>query len=329
MPNPTRGDVHVNRPLTNISIAYLQRAIAFISSQVFPNIPVQKQSDSYFTYSRADFNRDEATQRAPGAESAGGGYRLDADATYSCRVNAYHKDVADQIRNNADSPLNLDREASEYVTLKALLRREIDWVSKYFAAGIWDTDMTGVAAGVGAGEVLQWNDEASLPLQDVATGQATILEATGFKPNCLCLGYRVWNALRNHPDILDRIKYSSGNGSPAIASKEAVAALLEIDRIMVSEAIQNTADEGAAEVSSLIAGKKALLCYAAPSPGIMTPSAGYTFSWVGHTGAGPDGNVISKFRLDRNRADRVEIEFAFDHKLVSSALGYFWDTVVA
>ena len=122
MPNPTRGDVHVNRPLTNISIAYLQRAIAFISSQVFPNIPVQKQSDSYFTYSRADFNRDEATQRAPGAESAGGGYRLDADATYSCRVNAYHKDVADQIRNNADSPLNLDREASEYVTLKALNR---------------------------------------------------------------------------------------------------------------------------------------------------------------------------------------------------------------
>jgi len=82
-------------------------------------------------------------------------------------------------------------------------------------------------------------------------------------------------------------------------------------------------------VTSLIAGKKALLCYAAPSPGIMTPSAGYTFSWVGHTGAGPNGNVISKFRLDRQRADRVEIEFAFDHKLVSSALGYFWDTVVA
>ena len=48
MPNPTRGDVHVNKPLTNISIAYMQMAENFIADKVFPNISVAKQSDRYF-----------------------------------------------------------------------------------------------------------------------------------------------------------------------------------------------------------------------------------------------------------------------------------------
>ena len=68
--NPTPGDVHVNVPLTNISIAYLQNASNFIASRVFPNIPVQKQSDRYYTYDRGEFNRDEMKERAAGTESA-------------------------------------------------------------------------------------------------------------------------------------------------------------------------------------------------------------------------------------------------------------------
>ena len=44
MPNPTASDVHVNRPLTNISIAYTQDASTFVADKVFPNIPVAKQS---------------------------------------------------------------------------------------------------------------------------------------------------------------------------------------------------------------------------------------------------------------------------------------------
>ena len=56
---PSPGDVHVNTPLTNISIAYMQDATKFISQRVFPNIPVAKQSDRYYVYDRGEFNRDE------------------------------------------------------------------------------------------------------------------------------------------------------------------------------------------------------------------------------------------------------------------------------
>ncbi len=45
MYTPTAGDVHVNTPLTQISIAYLQSQTEFVAAQFAPVIPVSKQSD--------------------------------------------------------------------------------------------------------------------------------------------------------------------------------------------------------------------------------------------------------------------------------------------
>ena len=51
MPQPTSQDVHVNSILTQMSVAYMQESYAFVASKVFPQINVNKQSDSYFVYS--------------------------------------------------------------------------------------------------------------------------------------------------------------------------------------------------------------------------------------------------------------------------------------
>ena len=141
---PGRGDVHVNRPLTNISVAFMQSMENFIAASVFPNIPVDKKSDQYFTYDRGEFNRDEMEERAPGAPSAGGDYTI-STADYAARVYAYHRDVADQLRSNQDQPLNLDREATEFVTLKGLIKRERLWVNSFFKGGVWTFDIDGAA----------------------------------------------------------------------------------------------------------------------------------------------------------------------------------------
>src|SRR5881396_2554265 len=101
MPNPTASDVHVNVPLTNISIAWIQQQDAFVATSVFPNVPFAQQSNRYFTYRRDDFFRAEAEYRAPGTESAGSGWRLDNTPTYNAQVIAVHKDVDDAIRANA------------------------------------------------------------------------------------------------------------------------------------------------------------------------------------------------------------------------------------
>ena len=46
MPLPTIGDVHVNRPLTTMSVGFVQDAKDFAAGQVFPGIPCTSKSFS-------------------------------------------------------------------------------------------------------------------------------------------------------------------------------------------------------------------------------------------------------------------------------------------
>lgn len=316
--SPTPGDVHVNTPLTNISIAFLQMSENFIATRVFPNIPVAFQSDRYYTYDRGEFNRDEMRKRAPGTESAGGSYTVDNTPSYFCEPYAFHKDIPDQVRANADSVLMPDREATEYLSHKAAIKREKLWASKFFTTGVWATDIGKDWSPGGADD----------PIVDVRTGRRTVLESTGYEPNTLVMGRSVWDTLADNADVIDRVKYGQTPVGPAMGTMMALRELFGVERIFVMNAIENTATEGQTAVHSFIGGNSALLCYSAPSPGIMTPSAGYTFSWTGYLGAGAEGNRVSRFRMEHLKSDRVEIEMAFDQKLIAADLGYFFSVTV-
>lgn len=325
----TPSDVHVNRPLTNISVAYMQDASMFIASRVFPTVPVMKQSDLYFVYDRGDWNRDEMKLRAPATETAGGTYGVSTESYY-CHVYGVHRDLDDQIRANADEPLNLDREATMWVSRKGLIFRERKWAQEFFTTGAWTTEKTGVASGVTTNQFLQWNDAASEPVKIVKGYKDEMLQKTGFMPNVLVLGHQTYTALTENDSIIDRIKYGQTPGAPAKVTKDALAALFEVDRIEVLSAVFNSAPEGAAEVSGFIGdGKSAALFYVPPSPGLMTPSAGYTFGWTGYAGAGAEGGRVSSFRMDNIKSDRVELELAFSHKKVADDLAIFMTSVVA
>jgi len=316
MAQPTSADVHVDAILTNISVAYIQEQNAYVASKIFPTIPVEKQSDKYFVYTKGDWFRDEAQLRAPSTESAGSGYSL-STATYSAAVYAFHKDVDDQVRANADAPLNPDRDATTFVTQRMLLRQEIQWASDFFTTGIWANDVTPSNL---------WSDyTASDPIGDVETGKATMLNATGYLPNTLVMGYDVFRQLRHHPDIVDRVKYTSSEN----VTEDILARFFGVDKILVARAIKNSGAEGAANSFASVYGKNAALYYVAPTPGLLTPSAGYTFAWRG-VSDGMGANIgITRFRMPELRADRIEAQMAWDNKVIASDLGYFFSACVA
>ena len=325
MPQPSINNVHIDAILTNISVAYLQNQDNFIADKVFPVIPVDKKSDKYFTYTKNDWFRDEAQRRAPGTESAGGGYNL-STGTYSCDVFAFHKDVDDQTLANADSPLNPLRESAEFVTRRLMLRRELQFVTDFFTTGVWASDVTGVTGTPGAGEAKKWSDyAASDPIADIEAGKAQILGNTGMEANTLVLGYDVFKSLKNHPDLVDRIKYTSSQ----TITTDMLAAMFDIPRVMVAKAVKATNAEGASEAYGFAFGKNALLTHVAPNPGLLTPSAGYTFAWTGVSGGLGQTIGTSQFRMESIKSDRIEAEMAFDNKVIGSDLGYFWSSIVA
>lgn len=326
MPQPSKSDVHVNRPLENISVAFMQDAGAFMGSNVFPRVRVTKASDQFFTYDRSFWFRSDAQRRAPGTESAGGGYGISTDSFATERW-AIHKDIPDPIRANADAPIDMDAEAARYVGLQLLIRQEVDWAARYFTTSVW----TGSSSGGDITPATLWDDAASDPVRDIKTQARSILQNTAQRPNTLVLGAKVFDDLTQHPDIIDRIKYTAGAGNPAIVSEQTLAALFGVGRVLVPRGVQNTAAEGATASFSFVVGtRNALLCYSAPNPGLMTPSAGYTFVWPENGSGNEFGITVKMFRLEEKlESDRVEGEVYYDQKVVSASLGAFFSNTVA
>jgi hypothetical protein len=313
MPLPTPNDVHVDRPLTDISVAFIQSADGFVANKVFPTIPVARQSNKYFTWDRNNFFLDMMEKRPPASESAGGAIEKSTDS-YACDVFALHKDIDDQTRANDDEG-NLDTAAAKYLAGQNLIRMDRQFATDYFAINIWTTDV------VGDTNFTKWSDGASNPELDIMTGKKTMLTSTGFLPNTLVVGFAVHQALKRHPAIKDQIKYTSAGS----ITNEIIARHLEIDNYVVSAAAYATNDEGASsDTQALIQGDNALLCFSNPSPGLMEPSAGYIFAWTGLTGLNSNGVTTSRFRIPEIKSDRIEIESAFDMKVVSADLGYFF-----
>lgn len=324
---PDRSDMHIDKALTNISVQYLQDPANYIAGQVFPMVPVKKQSDRYFIYLRDDWFRDEAEERAPGTESAGGDYDIDNTPTYFCRKYAYHKDVVEEDRANADDPLTPDEDAVSFVTDKLLLNKENKWAKTFFAAGVWSFDYEGMVSGGTGGEFIYWDDYAnSQPIEDITKFSTEQSERTGKRPNTIVMGRRAYDALKNHPDFLDRVKYTQ----KGVVTSDLIAEMFDVERVLVANAIQNTAERGKTADMSFIMGNHVLLCYTTNAPKLKTATAGYTFVWTGLMGANAFGGRINRFSMPALGigTERIECELAYDMKVVAADMGTFLKNAV-
>lgn len=321
MPQPTLSDVHANKPLTDLSFAYTG-VIKSVADRVFPNVPVQNKSDTYYTYPKGNWFRVQARKRAPGTESAGSGYGLSTDS-YNCDVNALHKDIDDQIRSNADAVLNMDADASRFVTQQLMLKRDIDFATTFFATSTWTGSTTGSDITPGT----KWDASSGDPIKDIRAQKKSVKKKTGIECNKMVFGRTAWDVVLDNPAVLDRIKYGASNRDPAMTNEAIVAAILGLDEIIVADTVYNSAAEGDTDsMGFAFTEDSALLLYAAPTPGILMPSAGYIFTWQQYLAAS-NGLRIKRKRNDMADSDRIEGEMAYAMKLVAADLGVLFVSV--
>lgn len=337
--NPTAQDVHIDRALSNLTLAQIQGGEGFIAGDAFPIILVEKKTNKYFTFERNVFARDDVRRRAPGDEVARIGYQLSTDS-YVCEDEAIGTEIYDQIRSNTDEAINLDLTASELLASQWRQHFERIWTSKFFASGIYGSsavgglglgaELTGVASAPGVGEFVRWDDQAnSDPIGDFQRAIRTFqVQSGGIKPNRLVLSALVADALVNHPDIVDRVKYTENAMADPQMMLTGMARLLQIERILVAEGVKATNAEGAAEAYDFIQGKHALLCYRPASPNLMTPMTGAIFMWQDFNASGLTVPV-QRYRWTPTASERMESEAAFDIKVTSKSLGLFFAGAVS
>jgi hypothetical protein len=337
VPNLVPSDVHVQVPLTQIMIAYAQQSKDFIADKVFPVVPVDHTSDIYYKFGRRAYLQTNAAVRAPGTETPGVDWTF-TKATYSTQTWGLHTDIEDQFRSNADSNFQLDTAGTELITQQILIRRDLQWVSTYFASGVWGETLTGTTStSPSATQFTQFDVAGSTPIEMFRAARLRFKRRTGMMPNIAVFSANAYNSLLDHAEIIERIKYTQA----AFVTEQLIARVLEIDQVLVASAVQATNyDEeivaDTAPTTQWITGPNSsgdangiLMCYSAPKPSRMTPSAGYTFAWNGYLGASAWGGRIKKFRLENIGCDRIEIEAAFSCTITAPELGTFFSGCVA
>lgn len=319
---------HVDQLLTNLSVAFIQSADRFISDKVFPVVPVAKASDIYLSFPQGYWNRDEVGPRPLGGYPRQVGYAIEKK-TYYVEEEALEFMVDDRVRANSDAAGGNDpeRQGTSLLTSQMLIHREQRWADAYFKTGVWGTDLTGVAGAPVAGQFRKWNDATSDPISDIDVNRDAIGQKTGMEANVLVLGRRTFRHLKNHPDILDRIKYTARG----IITQDLLASMFGVDRILVPGGIRNLAAEGEADNHDwIISDDDALLVHAASAPGLQTPSAGYIFAWTGLLGSNAFNSlsVVTRGRDDRAYSDWFHVRMAYDMRVVANSLGIFFNDAV-
>ena len=326
MPLLTPNSVHIDQPLTNLTIAYVQDQANFIADKVFPVVGVDKQSDKYYIYDRDNMNRTgDVKALAPRTEVNRIGQSLSTDSFYA-DVYGLGMDFDQQTLANEDAALDIRAAGAQTLTNRLLIHREEQFAASFFAAGIWGTDNTPSNL---------WSDYTnSTPITDVTTARRTMqLKSGGFKPNTMVVGKEVRDILINHPDILARLNGGATVTNTALITNAKLAEIFEVENFYVMEAVKNTSVEGVAESNAFIGGKNALLVHGPANAGLMTPAAGLTFAWNNLQGVNNLGVTVESFSDDALKrqqvAEHIQVKMSYDMKVTGADLGYFFEDVVA
>lgn len=281
----TPSDVYRNPLLDNVSIAAFQDPAEFVATTVFPTVPVNDESFKYYNFNMDSIGQDKMRLRAPGTEAEEGVWDV-SEVAGLCQQFAYKEKITEELILSAGNAANMELAATMSCAEVALISAERRFATNYFQTTKWGRDMVGAGSKVANTSYIYWSTTAtSTPIDDILA-EKLIMKLSGKRqPNTLVLGALVKQQLVTHPQIIGRLNNGQMPGAPAQATLADLAKLFEVDRVLVSYAVYNSAAESATASPAFICdSKSALLCYVAPNPAVMTPSAGYRFAWQGIAG---------------------------------------------
>jgi hypothetical protein len=291
---------------------------------LFPAVPVSKQSDKYYIYNRDLWGRVTDDIRAPGSRANELPPMSLSRDSYFAEEHALSDVVPDEEVENADDPLSPAQDATERVTSTILLNREQSIVTLATTAANYASGYSATLSGTD-----RWNDYAnSDPIDDVKTGRSKIHDSLFRDPNVCIMDYQVAVKLEDHPDFVERIKYSQ----LGVTTDELIARVLGVGSFARAGAGKVTSAYGATETYGYLWGKDVVLGFVPQRPARKTPSYGYEFVW-GYQGAG--AQAVERWREDSRASDVVRVRRRYDIKFITvdgssdmNAAGYLIKTAI-
>lgn len=296
-------NIYRDKLLSNVSVKYTNTN--FIADKVAPVIEVENKTGYYFVYNKENLRKPLSTKRTGYASTN----IVDHDLTqvpYGPLTERRLKQgiTTDEFMMYSD-PLDPRTDAAENVTEKMLLEREIDLVADMSNTSI----VTNYSTLSGTG---QWSDYVnSDPLVAIQTYVSNMKKIGLLMPNTGVLGQQVWDQLKNHPKVVDRLKYTSSDS----VALDTFARLVGLSQIFLGDSVVNTGLEGLSDSNSFIWGKHFWLMQVASQPGIKKVSAFYHLQLKG-------ARFVDRWVENDPPIEWVRVNDYYDRKLMAPEAVY-------
>lgn len=124
----------------------------------------------------------------------------------------------------------------------------------------------------------RWDTDTSNPIMDVENAKDLVRTTCGIEPNRMVIGSKGFTALKNHPKIVERFKYTTADS----ITTRMLAGLFELEELAVGKATYVDSVEAGAAFKEAWGNIAALAYVPTQDAALEQPSFGYTYTLKGH-----------------------------------------------
>ncbi|MBE9102766.1 hypothetical protein [Vacuolonema iberomarrocanum] len=301
--------------LTGLAIAY--RNPEYIADEIAPYRTVGKKEFQWDNYAIGDMFTQQDTKvgrlSKPNQVTFSATRETDSTSDYALDSPIPIEDI-----ENADANYNPQAHAAEGVMELVKLDREIRLASTVQRVETYLPTQRATLSGTD-----QWSDYTN---SDPKSVMLAAFDACLLRPNTLIMGRAAWTIIRQHPKIVQAIRPTdSGEGA---VTREELADLLEVDRILVGVGWKNAAKLGQAFSKTRIWGKHVTAAYINPQAQLAGTVTVPTFMLTARFGTPVSGAMEDK-DVGMRGGVRVRSGESVKEVLVSQQGSYYWNNAVA
>lgn len=262
------GPYYVDQALTTMSQAYRNANESFKAEKLLPVVPVDAKTGKYWQYDKNNNKKPISTLRTGRAKTNEVTYGKSLQNFGPLEEHALKDFITRDELDMQKVPLSVELDTANFLYDQMQIDKEV-------TAATLLQNTTVIYQN--ANPTTQWNAAtgAGHPFLDIASGINTMKLSAFRAPNTIFMGYPVWLQLMNHPDLLDRVKYSQ----LGVLTTELFRTLFAdngITTVHVCDAVYDSAAEGLAATNGYIWGKHLWLAYINPSPQLRDFNSGFT-----------------------------------------------------
>lgn len=287
-----------------------------IASALFPSVRVPVRGGKIITFGKEDFML-YGSQRAPGENTKRVQFGY-GSGNYALVDYGLEGQVPIEVLQEGMAGPGIDHAAMAIRKVSAIMALRLEKQAADIArtAGSYASSNK-----VTKTSTAQWSDltsGVSDPIADVETAKDAVRAAIGRRPNTVVMGAAVMTKLRQHPKVIDRIKYTGRD----VVTEDLLASLFGVQRVVVGDAIYAN-DAGTTFTD--VWGKDVVVAYTelGSVADMGAPSYGYTYTLDGYP-------LAEEPYYDRNTKSWVyPVTRAEAPVLASASAGYLITNAVA